>query len=94
MNRDRKIKKAVALRYQPEYQAPKVVSKGKGIIAEKIVENAQQHRIPIHKDEQLVDALEKLKLYSQIPPELYEVVAKLLATIEYIDRKKGEKIEE
>ena len=75
-------KKAAALRYNEfSDKAPKVVAKGSGIIAEKIIEMAKAHNIPIVEDPLLVDSLIKLDLYEEIPPHLYEAVAKIVAYI-------------
>ncbi len=80
-------KKAVALSYNQETDnAPKVVAKGQGEIAKKIIELAKKHNIPIVEDPLLVDSLIKIDLYREIPPELYEAVAKILA---YILRQTG-----
>ena len=75
-------KKAAALRYNElSDRAPKVVAKGSGVIAEKIIEMAKAHNIPIVEDPLLVDSLIKLDLYEEIPPHLYEAVAKIVAYI-------------
>jgi flagellar biosynthesis protein len=82
-----KEKKAVALSYNQETDnAPKVVAKGQGEIAKKIIELAKKHNIPIVEDPLLVDSLIKIDLYREIPPELYEAVAKIIA---YILRQTG-----
>lgn len=74
--------RAVALRYQPEQDAaPLVVAKGSGFIAGKIRELAEANGIPIHQDKQLTDYLMALDLYEEIPPEVYPVVAEILAFI-------------
>jgi flagellar biosynthesis protein len=73
---------AAALKYKAnEDVAPKLVAKGKGLIAEKIIALAQEHNIPIKEDPDLVQALMKLELNQFIPPELYQVVAEILAFI-------------
>lgn len=75
-------KKAAALRYDAEKDsAPKVVAKGSGKIAERIIEIARQHNIPIKDDPQLLEALSSLDLYEEIPPELYRAVAEILAFV-------------
>ena len=75
-------KKAVALRYERRKDsAPKVLAKGKGIIAEKIVELAKKHGIPVIEDEELVSFLVLLDLGEEIPPSLYKAVAKILALV-------------
>ncbi len=73
---------AVALRYKSEeMKAPKIIAKGAGFIAEKIVMIAREHGIPIVEDKPLARALYKLKIDSFIPEELYRAVAKILAYI-------------
>ncbi len=74
-----KHKKAVALKYKPEEdKAPIVVAKGRGEVAERIIKLAKENGIPIVEDKNLVEALINVDLYEEIPPELYEAVAKLL----------------
>ncbi len=73
-------KKAAALKYDPERdKAPRVVAKGQGWLAERILALAREHRVPIKQDAQLVEALSRLELEAEIPPELYEAVAVVLA---------------
>lgn len=90
-NIDEKNKKktAVALSYDPEDTAPKIIATGKGILADKIIGKAKEADIPIHKDEALADTLSRLELGSNIPPELYEVVAEVLVFVDKMDRIKG-----
>ncbi len=73
---------AVALRYDEKSDnAPVVVAKGKGRIAERILELAKQNNIPIREDKDLVQVLSFLKIDQEIPPELYQAIATLLAFI-------------
>ncbi len=74
-------KKAVALRYTEKDKAPVVVAKGKGELAEKIIEIAKEKGIPVVEDKNLVEALIQVDIYEEIPPELYEAVAKVLVYI-------------
>jgi len=77
-----KIPKAVALKYDQEKDhAPKVSAKGRGEIAEKIIEIAKAHNLPLYEDQNLVQILEALELETEIPPELYRAVAEVLAFI-------------
>ncbi|HOQ76582.1 MAG TPA: EscU/YscU/HrcU family type III secretion system export apparatus switch protein [Thermoclostridium sp.] len=81
-----RIKKAAALSYTPgEDKAPKVVASGRGVIAEKIIEKAKEARIPVYEDEHLAEALSDIRLGSEIPRELYEVVAEVLAFVSRLD---------
>ena len=77
-----KIKKAVALGFEPEKRkAPHVVATGKGGVAEKIVAVAKEHGIPIQEDPDMVEVLSKLDIDREIPIELYKAVAEVLACI-------------
>ncbi len=76
------IHKAVALKYDRKKDgAPKVTAKGKGKVAEKIIELAKKHDIPIKDDPDLVEMLSSLDLNQEIPSEIYAVVAELLAFV-------------
>ena len=84
----RKSSKAVALSYDNQKdRAPRVVAKGKGYLADKIVDVAREHDIPLYKDKNLVQVLEALDLETEIPPELYRAVAEVLAFIYRLNTK-------
>lgn len=68
---------AVALHYDKQ-GAPRVVAKGKGTIAAKIVEVAQEHNVPIQENEVLAGALSNVEIGDEIPAELYKAVAQVL----------------
>lgn len=73
---------AAALAYDPQTdQAPRVVASGKGKIAEQIIAVAQQYQVPVYEDAELSTALALVNLDEEIPPELYLVVAEVLAYI-------------
>jgi flagellar biosynthesis protein len=73
---------AAALKYDTRKDAaPKVIAKGQGIIAEKIIELARKNNVPIRCDPNLVQILSKLDIDEQIPAELYKAVAEILAFI-------------
>lgn len=76
---------AVALSYNPENGAPRVVAKGKGLLAEEIIARANEHGIFIHQSTELVKLLMKVDLDDNIPPALYTVVAELLAWLYHIE---------
>lgn len=79
---------AVALKYvRGDEDAPRIVAKGRGPIAQKILKLAQERGIPIHRDTDLVEVLVKLDMGELIPPELYRVVAEILAYLYQINRK-------
>lgn len=80
-------KKAAALRYDHNHdQAPRVVARGRGKIAEKIVELANQHQVPLVEDPNLAQMLEALDLNVAIPPQLYHAVAEVLAFVYRLSR--------
>ncbi len=93
MDEPRKIlKQAIALEYDPNEDAPKVIASGKGLLAEKIIDKAKEAKVPVHKDSKLADTLSKLEIGEAIPQELYEVVAEILVFVDQMDRIK-EKID-
>ncbi|MBR1673245.1 MAG: EscU/YscU/HrcU family type III secretion system export apparatus switch protein [Fretibacterium sp.] len=78
--------RAVAVQYDNKVmRAPTVIAKGEGFIARKIVERAMEADVPIVEDAALVSALISLELGEEIPAELYEVVAKVLAWVYRLD---------
>lgn len=81
--------KATALGYEPQVdKAPKVLASGQGLIAEKIIAIAKQNNIPIREDPALATALSVLDIGQEIPPELYAVIAEVLAYVYRIQNKK------
>jgi flagellar biosynthesis protein len=79
--------KAVALKYdQKKDRAPKVVAKGRGHVAEKIIAVAKENNLPLYQDQNLIQILEALDLETEIPPELYRAVAEVLAFIYRLER--------
>ena len=72
---------AVALAYRADAAAPRVVAKGRGLIAEAIIERARQHGIYVHESRELVALLMQVDLDQQIPSQLYVAVAELLAWV-------------
>jgi flagellar biosynthesis protein len=76
------VKQAVALKYDKKKDdAPRVVAKGQGRVAEKIIELAKQYDVPIKDDPDLIEVLSSLELNEQIPSEIYVAVAELLAFV-------------
>jgi flagellar biosynthesis protein len=82
-------KTAVALAYEPGEKAPKILATGKGAVAEKIIETAEENNVPTYKDDKLADTLSKLQIGDMIPPELYGVVAEILVFVDDMDRMKA-----
>ncbi|MBR1860997.1 MAG: EscU/YscU/HrcU family type III secretion system export apparatus switch protein [Lachnospiraceae bacterium] len=89
MAEEKKKKQAIALEYDPNDAAPKVIATGTGIIAEKIIEKAKEADVPIHRDDKLADTLSRLEIGEMIPPELYEVVAEILLFVDNMDKIKN-----
>lgn len=89
-----KPRAAVALSYDPKDEAPRVVASGKGYLADKIIQKAQETGVPLHKDESLTQTLSKLEIGEAIPPELYEVVAEILLFVDKMDRIKSKVVED
>lgn len=76
---------AVALAYQNGDGAPKVVAKGRGLLAEQIIARAREHDVFVHESKELVALLMEVELDDQIPPALYRAVAELLAWLYQIE---------
>ena len=73
---------AVALQYDAATDnAPRVIAKGRGQVAEKIMALAREHGIPMREDPELVQMLTQIDLDQAIPPSLYQIVAELLAFV-------------
>ena len=76
---------AIALRYQPEAPfldaAPRLVAKGEGLLADRILALAKTHGVPVERDPDLLAALEPLEVGRMIPPELFQAVAAVLAAL-------------
>ena len=80
------VKSAVALEYDPNDEAPKIIATGKGVLAEKIIEKAKESNVPIHQDSKLAGTLSKLEIGDMIPPELYEAVAEVLVFVDAMEK--------
>lgn len=82
-----KIKQAVALKYDVEKDmVPKITASGQGVVAENIINAAEDNKVAIHHNEKLVKELIQFKVGTEIPPELYEIVAQILIFVEGIDK--------
>lgn len=81
-------KQAAALRYSSaKERAPRLLAKGQGELAERIIARAREHGVPVYEDSALVGTLMQLELETEIPPELYRVVASVLAFVYRLDRR-------
>lgn len=76
---------AIALAYSAGKAAPQVVAKGRGLLAEAIVERAREAGVYVHESPELVSLLMQVDLDQHIPPELYFAVAELLAWIYHLE---------
>ena len=85
--------KAVALQYNEDEHAPRVVAKGAGVIAEKILEAAEEKEVAVYQDAELVKELTRMDIGEHIPPELYEVVAQVMMFINELDKEAGKSLE-
>ena len=84
-------KKAVALKYDMQQDvAPRVVAKGRGHVAEHILETAQKSSVPVYRNKTLVNMLMALEIDREIPPELYKAIAEVMAYVYKLDKKKGQ----
>ena len=76
---------AVALTYTPGDTAPQVVAKGRGLLAQEIISRAREAGVYVHESPELVSLLMQVDLDAHIPPQLYAVVAELLAWLYRIE---------
>lgn len=79
---------AVAMAYRAGQSAPQVVAKGRGLIAEAIIERAKEAGVYVHESPELVAMLMQIDLDQHIPPELYIAVAELLAWLYKLEQGK------
>ena len=77
---------AVALAYREGMVAPRVVAKGRGALAEAIIQRAREAGVYVHESPALVALLMQVDLDEHIPPELYLAVAELLAWLYRIEQ--------
>lgn len=85
-DKKKKVKQAIALEYDGEDEAPRVIATGKGVLAERIIERAREADVPVHRDDKLADTLSRLQIGDMIPPQLYEVVAEILVFVDAMDK--------
>lgn len=87
MERPEPLPQAIALAYNAGDIAPKVVAKGRGLLAERIIERAREHGVFVHESRELVALLMQVDLDQRIPPALYRAVAELLAWLHQIEHR-------
>lgn len=83
---------AVALAYREGQIAPKVVAKGRGLIAQEIIKRAKEAGIYVHESSELVSLLMQVNLDERIPPQLYVAVAELLAWLYHLDQERAKRL--
>jgi flagellar biosynthesis protein len=82
------IKKAAALKYDKSYEAPMVTAAGMGVIADKILEKAEENNVPVVYNKELADLLTNVDVGQTVPSELYEAVAKIIVYVMDMDKNK------
>ena len=76
---------AVALAYSAGDTAPRVTAKGRGLLADTIIERAREAGVYVHESRELVSLLMQVDLDQHIPPQLYVIVAELLAWLHHLE---------
>jgi flagellar biosynthesis protein len=84
-----RVAQAVALAYDPEDNAPRVIAKGRGFLAEEIIARAEAAGVFVHESPELVSLLMQVDMDARIPPELYIAVAELLAWLYHLEQGEG-----
>ncbi len=80
---------AAAIRYMPDDYAPRIVAKGRGAVAEAIIERARASGVYVHESPELVALLMRVDLDSHIPPQLYMVIAELLVWLYRLEQEEA-----
>lgn len=85
--KDKESLQAIAIKYDKDSKkAPAIIASGRGKIAEDILSIAEENNIPMMQDKKLSKLLSSIKINSEIPPNLFKVVAEVLAFIFYLDK--------
>ncbi|MFC1517679.1 EscU/YscU/HrcU family type III secretion system export apparatus switch protein [Candidatus Margulisiibacteriota bacterium] len=88
----KKDRTAVALSYDIEKDAaPVVLAAGKGPLAEEILRIAEENKIPLFEDRGLANLLSRIEIETEVPPELYILVAEILAFVFKLDQMAGKR---
>jgi flagellar biosynthesis protein len=83
------VTKAAALKYDKDKtSAPRLTAKGRGLVAQKILELAASNNIPLYRDADLIEILDKTELDTEIPLEVYAVVAEVFAYVYKVNQEK------
>ena len=92
-NKNPVVPEAVALRYdRGREDAPRVVAKGRGFVAQQLLSIAKRHSVPVYQNQTVTQLLMAVELDREIPPELYQAVANVLAYVYRLDGRVAEKI--
>lgn len=83
---------AAAVEYDKGIGVPQVVAKGKGIIAERIIEKAKKEKVTLYEDKELANLLNNLNVGDAIPEAMYDVIAQVLIFVSDVDKKVKEKL--
>ncbi|NYT65032.1 EscU/YscU/HrcU family type III secretion system export apparatus switch protein [Alcaligenaceae bacterium] len=84
---------AVAIAYDNNDAAPRVIAKGYGTLAETIIRTAKENDLYVHESPELVGLLMQVNLDTQIPPQLYLAIAELLAWLYALEGNAHQKLE-
>jgi flagellar biosynthesis protein len=77
---------AIALAYEAGDLAPRVVAKGNGLLAERIIAIAKEHNVYVHESQALLGLLMQVELDEHIPPQLYQAIAEILAWLYQLEQ--------
>lgn len=80
------IQQAIALTYEQGDHAPRIVAKGRGVVAQQIIARAQEHHIFVHESKELVNLLMQVDLDDHIPPALYQAIAEILSWLYLLEQ--------
>ncbi|MGZ8252263.1 MAG: EscU/YscU/HrcU family type III secretion system export apparatus switch protein [Methylophilaceae bacterium] len=84
---------AIALAYESGDYAPRVVAKGRGLIAERIIARAREHNVFVHESRDMVALLMQVDLDDHIPPALYQAIAEILAWLYRLEEGKADEVD-
>ena len=84
---------AIALAYEASDYSPRVVAKGRGLIAEQIIARAKEHNVFVHESKDLVALLMQVDLDDHIPPALYQAIAEILAWLYKLEEGRADEVE-
>ncbi|WP_026893866.1 EscU/YscU/HrcU family type III secretion system export apparatus switch protein [Clostridiisalibacter paucivorans] len=89
-NKKNKNKIAIALQYKKDYISPKIIAKGKGIVADNIIDKGKKSNVKVHENKEVARELMDIDIGGNIPEELYNAVASILAFVYELDEKWGQ----